>query len=81
MTLKPRRGGNSEGGSIFFVDDKKYFTFTHERTGEGAWPFDQPFYLLLNVAFGGNWGGSQGIEDKNFPQRMLVVYVRVYQQK
>ncbi len=65
----------------FFVDDKKYFTFANQKTDEAAWPFDQPFYLLLNVAFGGDWGGSQGVEDNNFPQRMLVDYVRVYKQK
>ena len=30
-------------------------------------------------AVGGNWGGQQGIDDSNFPQRMYVDYVRVYQ--
>jgi len=65
----------------FWVDDKKYFTFQNEKKGEGAWPFDQPFYLLLNVAFGGDWGGSEGIDDGNFPQRMLVDYVRIYEWK
>jgi beta-glucanase (GH16 family) len=41
-------------------------------------PFDQPFYLLLNVAVGGNWPGYPN-ETSEFPQRMEVDYVRVYQ--
>ncbi|GET33360.1 hypothetical protein PbJCM13498_22230 [Prolixibacter bellariivorans] len=62
-----------------FVDDQKYFTFKNEHTGFEAWPFDQPFHLILNVAVGGDWGGKQGIDDSVFPQTMDVDYVRVYQ--
>jgi beta-glucanase (GH16 family) len=63
----------------FFVDERKYFTFVNGKTGADAWPFDQAFYLILNVAIGGSWGGAKGIEDSIFPQRMEVDYVRVYQ--
>lgn len=63
----------------FYVDDQKYFTFWNENTGVAAWPFDQPFYLILNLAIGGAWGGMQGIDDTIFPQRYLIDYVRVYQ--
>jgi beta-glucanase (GH16 family) len=63
----------------FFVDGKSYFSFANEGSGRGAWPFDQPMYLLLNVAFGGSWGGQQGIDDSTLPQAMTVDYVRVYQ--
>ena len=65
----------------FFVDDQKYFSFENEGGGEAAWPFDQPQYLLLNLAIGGSWGGQQGIDDAIFPQQYLVDYVRVYQQR
>ena len=41
-------------------------------------PFDQPFYLILNVAVGGHWPGSPD-ETSSFPQSMVVDYVRVYQ--
>jgi beta-glucanase (GH16 family) len=44
-----------------------------------AWPFDQEFHLILNLAIGGTWGGVQGIDDSAFPTRMEVDYVRVYQ--
>ena len=63
----------------FFVDERMYFSFTNEKTGTAAWPYDQPFYLILNVAIGGSWGGSKGIDDTIFPQRMEVDYVRVYE--
>ena len=43
------------------------------------WPFSQPFYFLMNIAVGGNWGGLQGVDDSIFPATMEVDYVRVYQ--
>jgi beta-glucanase (GH16 family) len=64
-----------------FVDNQKYFTFRNEGTGSRTWPFDKPHYLLVNLAIGGSWGGQKGIDDARFPQRYLVDYVRIYQQK
>lgn len=61
-----------------FVDDEQYFEYTNDNTGFTTWPFDQKFYLILNVAVGGNWGGAQGIDDNAFPAGMEVDYVRVY---
>lgn len=63
----------------FSVDGRKYFTYENEHTGKAAWPFDDPQYLILNLAIGGDWGGRKGIDDAIFPQRMEVDYVRVYQ--
>ncbi|VUD64712.1 Beta-glucanase [Thalassocella blandensis] len=65
----------------FFVDDQKYFSFKNEKTGEKVWPFDKKYYLILNVAVGGVWGGQKGVDDTIFPQRMYVDYARVYQKK
>ncbi|MFA5330362.1 MAG: glycoside hydrolase family 16 protein [Prolixibacteraceae bacterium] len=64
-----------------YVDTTLVFTFKNEGKGYQVWPFDKPFYLLLNVAVGGNWGGQKGIDNSIFPQSMLVDYVRVYQKK
>jgi Beta-glucanase/Beta-glucan synthetase len=69
---------NAENISIY-VDKKKYFNFKNEHSGHDAWPFNQPFHLLLNIAVGGNWGGTKGVDDRIWPQRMEVDYVRVYQ--
>jgi beta-glucanase (GH16 family) len=65
----------------FFVDDHKYFTYTNEKSGNDAWPFDKDQYLILNLAIGGSWGGQKGIDDSIFPQRYLIDYVRVYQKE
>jgi beta-glucanase (GH16 family) len=64
---------------VFYVDEEKYFSFENEKTGLEEWPFDQPQYLLLNIAVGGGWGGQKGIDDSIFPQKMYIDYVRVYQ--
>ncbi|SOD80204.1 glycoside hydrolase family 16 protein [Spirosoma fluviale] len=65
----------------FFVDDQKYYTVEKSVLGnsEAQWPFEQPFFLILNVAVGGNWGGQKGVDETIWPQRMEVDYVRVYQ--
>ncbi len=69
---------NAESITVL-VDDKPYFSFTNEHSDRTGWPFDSPVHLLLNIAFGGNWGGQKGIDDSILPQRMEIDYVRVYQ--
>jgi beta-glucanase (GH16 family) len=61
----------------FFVDNQRYFTFAKEAGGTAVWPFDQPQYLILNLAIGGSWGGQRGIDDTAFPARFEIDYVRV----
>jgi beta-glucanase (GH16 family) len=61
------------------IDGNPYFKFANEQTGKDAWPFNQPFHLLLNIAVGGNWGGAQGVDTTIFPARMEIDYIRVYQ--
>lgn len=41
------------------------------------WAFDQEFFLILNVAVGGNWPGAPDLST-SFPQRMYVDYIKVY---
>jgi beta-glucanase (GH16 family) len=65
----------------FFVDDEMYFSFKNEKTGNDVWPFDKPHYLILNLAIGGGWGGTKGIEDSIFPQKYFIDYVKVYSQE
>ncbi len=61
------------------LDGKPYFRYENEGEGEGSWPFDRPYHLLLNIAVGGTWGGKKGINKRAFPAQMKVDYVRVYQ--
>lgn len=65
----------------WLVDGNFYFVYNNPNTGTDAWPFLRNFFLILNIAIGGNWGGVQGVDDSIFPQSMLIDYVRVYQQK
>ena len=66
-------------GISWFVDNVKFYSITRaEVQARGNWVFDQPFFLLLNVAVGGNWPGSPD-GSSVFPQRLYVDYVRVYQ--
>lgn len=60
----------------FYVDDTIYNQITPDDV-PGEWVFDRPFYILLNVAVGGNLPGSPN-QETIFPQTMLVDYVRVY---
>jgi len=62
------------------IDNKVYFRFANEHSYD-AWPFDNKMHLLLNIAVGGDWGGQKGVDEKIWPQRMEIDYVRVYQQK
>ena len=62
------------------VDDRAYMQVRNDQPGgRGAWPFDEPFYLILNLAMGGDWAAAKGIDDPALPQRMEVDYVRVWE--
>ena len=75
----------SPGEIELYVDDLLLtrFAYTPEFNQDvkphQAWPFDQPFHLIINLAIGGNWGGAMGIDNSIFPVSMFVDYVRVYQ--
>ncbi len=62
----------------FYVDKNLYTTRTTAELPQGRkWVFDHPFFLLLNLAVGGDWPGNPD-GSTIFPQIMLVDYVRVY---
>jgi beta-glucanase (GH16 family) len=62
----------------FFLDGKSYGQVTPARLpGGAAWVFDHPFFLLINLAVGGNWPGNPD-PTTTFPQTLTVDWVRVY---
>lgn len=63
----------------FFVDNFLYQRLTPNDV-PGEWVYNQPFYILLNVAVGGNFVGFP-TTGTPFPQTMMVDYVKVYKQK
>ncbi len=71
----------SPSSITFYVDGVSYETVMAATIGETAqWVFNNPFFLLLNVAVGGDFAGQPNATTQ-FPQNMLVDYVRVYQQQ
>lgn len=63
-----------------YVDDKVLLTFYNDGKGNVAtWPFDKPFYIILNLAWGGDWGGYKGIDESALPATYEIDYVRVFQ--
>lgn len=65
-----------------YVDGKHLFTFSNDKAGnKDTWPFYTPFYLKLNLAWGGNWGGLQGVDESVLPATYEIDYVRVFQKK
>jgi beta-glucanase (GH16 family) len=66
----------------FYVDGKKHFTYNNDKAGsDDTWPFNKNFYLILNLAWGGDWGGQQGVDENALPCTMKVDYVRVFKKK
>ncbi|MFT5686758.1 MAG: beta-glucanase (GH16 family) [Myxococcota bacterium] len=65
---------------VFSVDGEVIFTFENDGAGDSdTWPFDQTFHILLNLAFGGDWGGWCGVDTASLPQEYRIDWVRVYQ--
>ena len=62
----------------WYVDGKPYFTFINEKKTYKEWPFDHPFFLIFNIAIGGDWGGAQGIDPDLTEAVMEIDYIRVY---
>lgn len=67
-----------EQSITFFLDQQEIVTFNKKTDDqEEEWPFDQPYYLILNLAIGGWWGGT--IDENALPATMQIAYVKVYE--
>ena len=63
----------------YLIDNEPFFFVYNDSNGDfGKWPFNDPHYLILNLAIGGDWGGVQGVSASAFPMKMYIDYVRVY---
>ena len=64
----------------FYNDGKQFLEFKNDGTGnKNTWPFNKKFYVTLNLAWGGDWGGYAGVNEAALPTTMQVDYVRVFQ--
>ena len=64
-----------------YVDGKVQLSYNNRGLGRDDWPYDDPFYVIFNLAWGGDWGGAQGVDESALPVTMEVDYVRVFQKK
>ena len=62
-----------------YVDGKVQLSYDNKGKGRDDWPYDAPFYVIFNLAWGGDWGGTQGVDESALPATMEVDYVRVFQ--
>ncbi len=64
----------------WIYDGRECFSLDREKNADWtSWPFDSDFYLLLNLAVGGGWGGQEGVDLTALPQRYEIDYVRIFQ--
>ena len=66
-----------------YVDGKVQLNVKKSVLGSGhnQWPFHYAFYPILNLAWGGDWGGMNGVDEAALPVTMEVDYIRVFQKK
>ncbi len=65
-----------------YVDGNPLLHFDNDRANnKNTWPFNKEFYVILNLAWGGDWGGAQGVDESALPVTMEVDYVRVFKKK
>jgi beta-glucanase (GH16 family) len=62
----------------WYVDGNLFSTVNKADLGANNYPFNEKFYLIFNLAVGGNWPGNPDASTQ-FPQRMIVDYIRLYQ--
>ena len=65
----------------WLVDGVNKYTYTKPSDDTKVWPYNKMFYMILNLAYGGEWGAQQGIDNTKLPHKFLIDYVRVYQLK
>jgi beta-glucanase (GH16 family) len=67
----------------FFYDGELQYLYNpgmlKDSPSYKEWPFDRRFHLLINLAYGGNWGGARGVNFDVLPVNYEIDYVRVYQ--
>ena len=62
----------------WYVDEQKFHEIERSRVTGVTYPFNSDFFLIFNIAVGGNWPGNPD-ETTTFPQTMEVDYVRIFQ--
>ena len=65
-----------------YFNDQQYFEYSKDENMDyEKWPYDHAFFIIINLAIGGDWGGQQGIDNSIFPSKYLIDYVRMFKKK
>lgn len=67
-----------EGGIEWFYDGEPFYEIGPDDIGNREWVYDQPFFLIVNLALGGTFGGNIAL-DLEYPLHLYVDHVRVYE--
>jgi beta-glucanase (GH16 family) len=64
---------------VFRLDGKDAYEVDRTSDSFDNWPFKDPFFIIVNLAIGGDWGGSKGVDPAIFPAKFDISYIRFYQ--
>ena len=65
-----------------YVDGQVQLSYDNRGLGRDDWPYDDPFYVILNLAWGGSWGAAHGgVDESALPATMEIDYVRVFKKQ
>jgi len=67
-----------ETGIVWFYDGESFFDIGPDDLNGREWVYDQPFFMIVNLALGGTFGGNIAL-DNEYPMHLFVDHVRVYQ--
>ena len=62
----------------FYIDNQLMYTFSPKEKNKKNYPFNKPFFVILNMAIGGSFGGPD-VDDSIFPQEFIIDYIKIYQ--
>ena len=64
---------------VFYLDGKPSYEVDKTIDTFNDWPFRDRFFMILNLAIGGDWGGYKGVDMSIFPAKFEISYIRIYQ--
>lgn len=67
----------TENEIAFYINDQHLYTYNPAVKNDKTWPYNKPFYLILNLAIGGNFGGPE-VDNTIFPAEFVIDYIKVY---